>query len=391
MRWIAAALLVAGCDSALGEKTQYCPDTGYLCPENQACANAPVYCGPTPAVTACKGAGKQNFDSCRYSSTGTIVDVGACFSGICYECSPDREGCSSNGEWVAMTPAGAELDALLVLQRGDAYAAGKNNTLLDYDGSMWLPLSLPPVAPGVGFISIWGTSFSELFVLAENEHVYRYDGTTWIDTSTNSIVAQAMWGASAADVFAVGPLGSIWHYDGSGWTAMASGTATAVYNGVWGTATRLVFAVGYDRGSATVAQYDGAGSMQWNAAAIGGPFATAKLDAVWGSGTADVYAVGLRGTSTTSPTIIHFDGATWSAVPTTITVLDVFSVWGSGPSDVFTGGPGRIIHFDGGSWSEMPTPPSDLSNSINAIAGSSADDVFAVGKLGTIWHYTGAN
>ena len=74
------------------------------------------------------------------------------------------------------------------------------------------------------------------------------------------------------------------------------------------------------------------------------------------------------------------------------------AVWGSSPSDVWTGGAGSLVHWDGRAWSIVTSAagtPGSAQNawSISAISGSSATDVWAVGGdgyNGIILHWDGA-
>ena len=76
--------------------------------------------------------------------------------------------------------------------------------------------------------------------------------------------------------------------------------------------------------------------------------------------------------------ILHYDGITWNEMSSG-TTNQLYSVWGSSPSDVFVVGDwGAILHYDGTAWRKM-------SNGTVfqhfGIWGSSPSDVFAVGVL----------
>jgi hypothetical protein len=72
--------------------------------------------------------------------------------------------------------------------------------------------------------------------------------------------------------------------------------------------------------------------------------------------------------------------------------MDFNAVWGSAANDVFAVGlEGLIFHYDGSQWREMDT---GMTNSkvfyhLKDIWGTSSTDVFAVGSYGTILHYDG--
>ena len=180
-----------------------------------------------------------------------------------------------------------------------------------------------------------------------------------------------VWGSSSSDVFAVGYSGTILHYDGSAWSAMTSGTSYALY-AVWGSSSSDVFAVG---SGGTILHYNGS---VWSAMTSR---TTNDLLGVWGSSSSDVFAVGDHGT------ILHYNGSAWSAMISD-TTNDLSGVWGSSSSDVFAvGGGGTILHYNGSVWSAMTSGTTDV---LWGVWGSSSFNVFAVGGDGTILHYDGS-
>jgi hypothetical protein len=192
---------------------------------------------------------------------------------------------------------------------------------------------------------------------------------------------QGIWGSSSTDVFAVGTSGTILHYNGSTWSSMTSGTTNAL-NGVWGSSPSDVFAVG---SNGAILHYNGS----WSPMTSG---ITNELRGVWGSSASDVFAVG------TSGIILHYNGSAWSAL-TSGTTNNLYGVWGSSASDVFAVGGyydgfsggvyhGIILHYNGSTWSTLTSNP---GSQLNGVWGSSASDVFAVGYGGTILHYDGSS
>lgn len=101
---------------------------------------------------------------------------------------------------------------------------------------------------------------------------------------------------------------------------------------------------------------------------------------VWGSSSSDVFSCGKSGS------ITHYDGKGWSTM-TSGTQDVLIGLWGSSPSDVFAGGAnGTILHCDGYSWSPMASGSTEY---IAAFWGSNPSDVFAAGDHGTLLHYNG--
>jgi hypothetical protein len=106
-----------------------------------------------------------------------------------------------------------------------------------------------------------------------------------------------------------------------------------------------------------------------------------KVNCVWGIKSTDVYAAGESGT------ILHYDGAYWSAVNDDNATDDLYALWGNSSKDVFAvGESGTILHYNGSIWSSMT---SGTSKDLHGIWGADANSVFAVGNSGTILFYNG--
>jgi hypothetical protein len=134
-----------------------------------------------------------------------------------------------------------------------------------------------------------------------------------------------MWGSSSSDIYAAGQ--GLFHFDGTTWSGIAR-------------------AAGF---------YD-------------------EITTVWGSSANDVFAAGQYGS------IEHFDGSKWSLMVSsenTDWATSFSDLWGSSSSDVFVLNGASIAHYNGSSWTETTTGP---INDINAVYGTSAANVFAVGQ-----------
>lgn len=162
-------------------------------------------------------------------------------------------------------------------------------------------------------------------------------------------------------------------------------------NAVWGTSPTDVWAVGGDTASGNfdglILHWDGSSWTQVPAA--GAPL----LWAVWGSGPNDVWAVGMGGT------ILHFDGTAWTKKASG-TTRGLNDVWGTGPNNVFAVGGGAaqppdgsmMLHWNGTAWSPVVLPLSqpDTGRSLEGIHGTGPNDLWSVGRRGTVFHFDGA-
>jgi len=179
---------------------------------------------------------------------------------------------------------------------------------------------------------------------------------------------QGVWGTGSEDVFAVGYSGTIVHYDGTSWENMTSNTLTHL-KCIWGSSSSDVFAAG---NGGEVMHYDG---VAWSKILDDGH---PNFMGIWGSASDNVFAAGVGGM------ILNYDGESWIEMATGV-IDDLNGVWGYSATDVFAAGlDGTILHYDGSAWAEME---SGVAGSLRAIFGFSSLDVLASGYNGTILHY----
>jgi hypothetical protein len=96
----------------------------------------------------------------------------------------------------------------------------------------------------------------------------------------------------------------------------------------------------------------------------------------------DVWAVGLTNTpSPGAPLAEHFNGTSWSIVPTASASGWLWAVDGAASNDVWAGGDGVLERWRGSSWSRVtiPLPRGASSPVVRDIDVVSANDVWAVG------------
>jgi hypothetical protein len=179
--------------------------------------------------------------------------------------------------------------------------------------------------------------------------IQRWDGRQWTVTPTPAVassdeVLQGVAALSGTDAWAVGwqdrygynaDLPILLHWDGSSWSSVA------------------------------------------------GAMATGRLWAVAASGPDDVWALGTSAQ--------HWDGQSWSVVPladvssahalTAVAAVSPSDAWVVGSTFIGTyGSRGQALveHWDGRSWSVVPTPATDADDRLSAVTAA-AGEVWAVG------------
>jgi hypothetical protein len=193
-------------------------------------------------------------------------------------------------------------------------------------------------------------------------------------------------GPSATQLYAVGGApdrGAMMTFDGTRWSAVAVDADVPLLNWAHASSGTDVTVVG-NRG--TVLRFDG---TRWTRQSTP---TTEHLWGVWGASANDLWAVGGTGQFDGVPTILHYDGASWSAVtiPTIqrANVHAFFKVWGSSASDVYVVGQrGVVLRYNGRAWSEALVGASD---DLVSVWGTSASNVVAVGGRGngiiSVWN-----
>ena len=266
--------------------------------------------------------------------------------------------------------SGTSVDLLAVWGRSsdDIYAVG-DSTVVHWDGASWLLLEMPGV-----FRAVSGDA-SHVYVAGDHGTLLVYDGVTWQPAAVGTIEDLRGVSSSGSLVVAVGANGTIVQDDGTGWVVGRT-SSTANLLSTWGSASDGFFAVGE---AGTVLFYDGS---VWRPLALGhgvtGP-PNQTYSEVRGLPGVEI---GIRGTVD----VATYDGAAWSpvAVPTAETI---YGLWGSAPDDVFAvGRNGTILHHDGLTWTVQPTP---TTADLRAVSGIGPHDVYAAGDGSTLLHYDG--
>lgn len=122
---------------------------------------------------------------------------------------------------------------------------------------------------------------------------------------------------------------------------------------------------------------------------VGSPVPPAEeMWSVWGSGPSDVWASGVG-------VMYHWDGIQWHSTFMQSRfgsfVDDIWAVWGSGPNDVWNTGTSVSIefkHWEGSTWNDFPP---NLASFAFGMWGSGPNDVWGFGTIdaATVFHWDG--
>jgi hypothetical protein len=219
----------------------------------------------------------------------------------------------------------------------------------------------------------------------------------------------SLYAASPTDVWAVGqPAGDQFeHWNGTSWTGqgLPAGLATAPGNSagvsfITGTSASNITAVGtadINTGGTIVAEsvafhFNG---TAWSEMTIP---ANVELGPVLAFSATNLWSVNNNGDAE------HFNGTTWTTtslpVPMTEPDLDMTSISGSSPSDIWAAGTEFneglhrdnspvLEHFNGTSWSDVSVPVASPTGGLTDVVDISPTDAYAVTTVGAILHWDG--
>jgi len=271
-----------------------------------------------------------------------------------------------------------------------------NSLTLHWDGSFWGVVPSPNLPFGAELNGVLAVSATDAWAvgtsgdpgsLDSSNVIMRWNGTQWAFVSAPNpggvYVDEllAIDGISANDIWAVGeywdaalvPRSAILHWDGSAWSNVANPCGRPLH-GVTALAANNVWAVG----DTISCHYNG---QTWSVVAIAPPQGfeiSLPLFDVSGSAPNDIWAVGAA-ISDYGQFLVwnamaqRWNGSQWvrhsapGQVLYGVEALAADDVWAVGT----TGSAPLIAHFNGGSWSQVPTPPSSGGqlHGITSVAG----------------------
>jgi hypothetical protein len=343
---------------------------------------------------------------------------------------------ATNPNWRAISGSGSD----------DVWLVGLAGAASHYDGANWSPVDTGILA---NLRAVWTAKPNDVWVVATSQdntsQVVHYDGkswTPWTSSFDTGEVPSQLWGTASNDVSLL-TNASLWHWDGSSWSVVASidstqpppsggASTTRDETFVVGAAGRIYHRVGNDfepmstwvssddiaaiyaasesdvwfaGKNGAVIHWDGTQLKKMPAPTLDGG-AAPDLLGVYSSGeispngAGGVWVVGAGGAWAWRPTTQTWEAAihphmvghklhgVWApkrAASDTTTDRTIAWAVGEGPNG------GAIYEWSTSTSSWLEQMPSDplQGRTLNAIAGTSMGDIWAVGTVGTAVYFNG--
>lgn len=293
-------------------------------------------------------------------------------------------------------------------------------------GSCWTDVVTPPVGSLGKLHGVAAIAANDVWAVGESRTggrfqtlIEHWDGTAWnVVPSPNpsagnnrlngvaAVAANDVWAVGYDDVGVTSSATLVLHWDGIAWNVVPSPNPPSpglspVLNGVAAIAANDIWAVGhfFDGSSSDqtlTMHWDGA---SWSIVPSANPgLFNNYLKSVAAVSSSDVWAVGyLQGTGGAFRTLaLHWNGSSWTPVATpdpgpsenylnAVTVVSAGDLWAVGRYvDASNVEQTLVLHGDGVSWGVVPSPsPGSSRNNLNGVAAVSANDVWAVGSYGS--------
>ena len=239
-----------------------------------------------------------------------------------------------------------------------------------------------PTGATQAFYAVWGSGPNNIYVGSFGNTLLHSTGDgTWTPQTIPNLGIRHIWGSSASDVYllALGGAGNVYHSTGNGtWSALAIGSASSTIAAAWGTSATNVYFAGGDDGPDYGTPYVVHGPSPPTVEIMPTFPDTSRRDIfqIWGSGPNDIFAV-----RNNMNEILHSTGAgawTLQTGPQGAPAGATFeAIWGSGPNDIYViGATTGLMHSTGdGVWTFNP----DFRGTALAVWGTGPNDVYVVG------------
>lgn len=320
-------------------------------------------------------------------------------------------------------PSGDLLRAVWANPTGDLWVGGANGAL--YKAAGGVPTSATgwtPVTSGLaGTInSVWGTAAGELYYgsgggifvtspgfsgnVSTQGNITAIDGTdasnVWATSFDGPVVKRNISGGPFSDARTLSSATTLDLYavalapDGVAWAAGANhvamrrtaqgqwftvqvetNPAAGGFWGAWADANDRAVLVGND--PVRLAVYDPPSGFFRKPSTF---TPSQGLWTVWGSGPDDIWAGG------DGSYLIHWNGQQWSQSAALPKTFNIYGIWGTGPDDFYLVGTYQtILHWNG---TQFLVENENGGQQLYAVGGTGPDDVYAVGPGGLVMRRT---
>ncbi len=278
---------------------------------------------------------------------------------------------------VPQTGNNAQLNAAFARTSTDAWAVGQQfgaagqtppPVTYHWNGTAWSLVATPSLGVNASLLGVsastasdaWAVGFSVLGRHQDSTLLEHWNGTAW---SVDSAAAVTGYAARLSSVVDLSPTNA--------------------------------WAVGEGATGPLLEQWNG---TTWSPVSLpDADFTPGPGQSLSASSAADIWLVGTSFNTTTEATIaeaLHFNGTAWSVVPmqqpgtntptiSAVTDLSATNAWAVGEDIGATsaiGGSTLIEHWNGSTWSVVPSPTPGADPSLSGVAARSASDVYAVGS-----------
>jgi len=284
-----------------------------------------------------------------------------------------------------------------------AWAVGDEGAIFHLSNGVWTSVT-SPVSGTLNDVS--GISGSALYACGEGDSpgtgkIIAYNGSSWTLLADAPAELLGIWAAAANDLFVVGRNGYFAHYAGGVLTLVGPPISTDLHD-VWGASGTNVYAVGDD---GVVRHFNGVETVNEPTGIL-----TRQL-AVAGTGASDIHVVGEAGS------LLHFDGANWTTFDTGLNDRLV-GVGAAVSGEAWAvGTAGTVLDYSAAQWhvryagtaAQLEATAFDIivgeenghglamvdadawttNEPLHGLAAFSAQDAYAVGDAGAIYHLAG--
>jgi len=385
---------VTTADNCGTPRTVTCNSTTCLSPDTCGGGSSPNVCGCTgeTEATLCAQLGSgvcgtlQALDGCNVVRT---IHCGGCSNS--YVCggagTPNFCGVPFDGEWNWVVPSvtGENLNAVHAISANDVWVVGEHGTILHWNGSSFSRVNSGTI---VGLNDVFATSASDVWVAGDSTvvlHLASDGGWARLAGDAGTGDFTSIWGTSPANMYLAKSNGqSVWRWNGSTWssTAMASGNVSKIS----GTSATNIWAAGSE-----VYAFNGLDWVNRTPINVG----TSHSYFTHGLSVQSASEVWVSSEySSSSPTnnfpVYRFDGGSWADTRVGSTFeTSTGALWGSSGGDMWA-----VPHYPGAKGAYRRVSPGNTWSRIDGgtlqadVHGSSASDVWFVGRVGQVGRWT---